>query len=193
MDIAKKLNSYWRVRLQIVIISLSIFSVSLGVAASFLDYCDPPRKSELVVLFLGQERIERYKEAMSLIEEGYGHTLFIPALKIGWRQKSYPNYYEDTHIEVIYARQMMEQEGYQSAIMVSSPYHMRRIRMISNSVFDKLPYSLTFRGSRYVTFEPHLVLWNGTQLKRIVEEYIKIAAFYGYQFYEIFTKSRKVK
>ena len=42
---------------------------------------------------------------------------------------------------------MMETAGYTSAIFVSSPYHMRRISIISSRIFPNEKYQLTFIGS----------------------------------------------
>lgn len=53
----------------------------------------------------------------------------------------YKNYYEDTHIEVLEAKRIMDESGFHSAILVSSPYHMRRIRLIAGKVFGSGRYS----------------------------------------------------
>jgi uncharacterized SAM-binding protein YcdF (DUF218 family) len=47
----------------------------------------------------------------------------------------YRKYFEDTHIELLEAKRMMDEAHLHSAILVSSPYHMRRIRLIAGKVF----------------------------------------------------------
>ncbi|SLM28681.1 hypothetical protein MTBBW1_1440001 [Desulfamplus magnetovallimortis] len=66
------------VRLRQITIFLILFQVVLISAAEYLDYCDPPQKADVVVLFLGPERIERSREAAQLIKDGYADNLFVP-------------------------------------------------------------------------------------------------------------------
>ncbi len=47
-----------------------------------------------------------------------------------------PCFYEDTHAEVLLAKKAMDACGFRKAILVSSPYHMRRIKIVSGRVFD---------------------------------------------------------
>jgi hypothetical protein len=62
---------------------------------------------------------------------------------------NYPKYYEDTHIEILESRKMMDKAGFKSGIFVASPYHMRRIGIIAAKVFGNHGYQLTFVPSRY--------------------------------------------
>ncbi|SLM28688.1 conserved hypothetical protein [Desulfamplus magnetovallimortis] len=179
-EINSKVSNGRGVRLWQITIFLILFPVVMIYAAEYLDYCDPPKKADVVVLFLGPEISERSREAAQLIKDGYADNLFVPAYEIKRNGTTYPDYYEDTHIEILRTIKMMEKEGYETAIMVSSPYHMRRIRMISNLVFSDMPYQLTFRGSRYVELKPHWI----TRIKRIIGEYIKMVFFVIYHFYE---------
>jgi len=43
--------------------------------------------------------------------------------------------FEHTHLELLTGRRMMEKLGYRSAVIVSSPYQMRRLQLIANKVF----------------------------------------------------------
>ena len=107
---------------------------------SFLAYKEKPVKSDAVVLFLGDESKNRDMEAEKLLHEGYASYLIVPALsevekimpsgkmkrvtrdfKMGdllfkLRKKSfYHEYYEDTHIEVLEAKRLMDESGLHSA------------------------------------------------------------------------------
>jgi hypothetical protein len=143
--------------LSVLLIALS-FTIFYG--PSFLTYSDKPVKSDAVVLFLGDENRTREMEAEKLLRQGYAQCLIIPArgeicrimpdgrlklvsrdIKYGdllfrLRKKAiYGKYYEDTHMEVLEAKRIMDEAGLRSAILVSSSYHMRRIRMIAGKVF----------------------------------------------------------
>jgi len=133
---------------------------------SFLNYADKPVKSDVVVLFLGDENKTREVEAEKLLREGYARYLVIPAngeiqqllpdgklnrvsrdLKVGdllfklRKRAIYGKHYEDTHIEVLEAKRIMDESGFRSAILVSSPYHMRRIRLIAGKEIGGGKYS----------------------------------------------------
>jgi len=62
-----------------------------------------------------------------------------------------PGYFENTHVEMILARKIMDAYGFKRAIFVSSPFHMRRIKMIAGRVFDS-SYDIKLAPSR---FEKH--------------------------------------
>ena len=62
---------------------------------------------------------------------------------------SYPSFYEDTHIEIIEAQKRMSDYGLKSAIFVSSPHHMRRIKLIAEKVFKSNNYNFYYVPTRY--------------------------------------------
>ena len=179
-----------------VIVCLLVFYVF---AFSYLNYCDKPEKSETVVLFIGPGYHERLKEAEKLIENGYAKILVIPAYRelftivdgslkksrifhnIPFNRKVYKRYFENTHIEELTAKQMMDTVGYTSAIFVSAPYHMRRIRIISASIFSTPNYRLAFIGSRYLQHGISLSVFKWSFMKRVCMEYVKICWFFIYK------------
>jgi len=133
-------------------IPLLILSLSIIHAPSFLLISEAPVKADAVVLFLGGEKGAREKEAEQLLREGFADYLIIPAT--GQIKKQGPagnpvgvdfdskhvtsnlklgtsSWFENTHIEVLGAKRLMENLGLCSALFVSSPYHMRRIKMRS--------------------------------------------------------------
>ena len=55
----------------------------------------------------------------------------------------YKNYYEDTHVELLEGKRIMDEMGLRSVILVSSPYHMKRIKLIAERVFTGQEYSFT--------------------------------------------------
>ncbi len=178
------------------IMSLLIILVSSSVVAiTNIDYCDVPNDSDVIVLFIGPDYQERRREALQLLEEGYANILFIPALnklltsidgkikespynEICFDRKIYPDYYENTHVEILETKKMMERERYTSAIFVSAPYHMKRISIIAKRVFCNKEYQLNFRGRSYVQHKESLLLLSWCKVKHFFEEYCKIVGFY---------------
>jgi hypothetical protein len=52
------------------------------------------------------------------------------------RDCRFPRYYENTHAEMLLAKKVMGACGFRKAIFVSSPYHMRRIKIMAGRIFD---------------------------------------------------------
>ncbi len=139
---------------------------------------------------------------INLLEEGYAARILIPARNIiltnadpktqdtefylpvqpGWSQ--YPDYYENTHVELLEAKKMMDAAGHTSALLVSSPFHMRRISLISKTVFPDEKYHLTFRGSRYARTASFFSLFRRPRIEQVFKEYLKISGFCLYHLYE---------
>ncbi len=172
-------------------------------AFTYFNYSDKPANSDVIVLFTGSVSKDRLREARQLIEEGYAKTLIIPAhhevftlvdgkikknrnfQKTPIDKKSYPRYYENTHIEALEAKKMMDMAGYTSAIFVSSPFHMRRISIISAKIFPNEDYQITFKGNRYTQHAASLSRFSWSNTKQVFSEYFKIIGFFLYRFYEV--------
>ena len=88
----------------------------------------------------------------------------------------YRKHYEDTHVEALEAKRMLDERGFRSAILVSSPYHMRRIRLIAGTVFGG-GYALTYVPARNEA-APTGADWGDRAGRRtIVREYLKMVWF----------------
>ncbi len=189
-------------RFKITAISITILICCLaGYALTYryLNFSEAPEKSDAIVLFVGPDQEQRLKEAHQLMYEGYADTLIIPAYQQvfvmsegqiiktrvsglkPFAPKTYPDYYENTHIEILEAGKIMEQLGFQSVILVSAPYHMRRIKIISSQVFDPKRFQIRCIGSRYLRSESLLSAYGLDNLKFAVTEAAKILSFIAYE------------
>ena len=175
------------------------------IAPGFLFTENISRKADAVVLFVGPGNEARLDEARQLIKEGYARYLFVPfsgevfiagpggeLVKVTENQPRgdllnrikvasiYKRYYENTHVEALEAKRMMDDLGLKSAMLVSSAYHMRRINMIAGRVFDGRKYSISCNPARWQR-EFTAVDWlNADRRKIIVSEYVKIGWFLVY-------------
>jgi hypothetical protein len=176
--------------------------------AAFLTIQDTPVQADAVVLFIGPDIAERFREAHQLIMDGVAGALLIPALGSMWTSQDgkwnkvvpsfspeqgshrfaagqYPGFYENTHIEVLTALRMMADAGVSNAVFVSSPTHMRRIRIITKHVLpDTAGYQIVFRATRYISLNNAFSLFHPAKAKQVVLEYIKIAWFGLYHIFE---------
>ncbi len=178
-------------------------------APYYLTRADKPVKSDAVVLLIGSRVAPRREEVLRLIEDGYTRYIIIPSYgKIAdtglfsnqttqTSQKpdpslvrgrfidisGYPKHYEDTHVEILEAKKMMDRAGFKSAIFVSSPYHMRRVSIIANTVFKGNGYRLTFVPSRYEQLNGPLWFLKKWDFDFVTKEYSKIIWFMLYRYF----------
>ena len=182
-----------------------IFIFSSLYVPYYLTYADHPAKSDAVVLLVGPGFKARKKEAYQLIAEGYATYLIIPAhgkiLKasnngiffpikqnhivknnssMGKKEKIDLRFHEDTHIELLIAKKIIDGLGFRSSIFVSSPYHMRRIKLIAGRVFNGTCYKIFIVPSRYENVNKKLWWAHKTDINSIISEYIKIFWFLLY-------------
>lgn len=189
---------------RITFIFLSTFiCLSFGLifyAPYFPAYADKPVQSDAVVLFLGSP--ERNIEAQKLILEGYARYLIIPInqevlgpldqepkhlerwmnemVSTPTQAKNYPAFYEDTHIEVLEAKRLMETNSLISAIFVSAPSHMHRIKIITKNIFKDSNVKVTFVQTPIDSTSPIRLNAVFNNIKGIGQEFIKIIWFLIY-------------
>ena len=177
---------------------LAIIAGGLFYAPGFLLYQTHCSKSDVIVLLLGPQFNARQRHAQELMKKGMAEYLIIPAYHKVYRMdagelkllygttkeeinqlkinKDLPSYYEDTHIELIEAQKIMRQYAWSSAIFVSSPYHMRRIRIIVQKEFN-WPERFFFSPTPYEAFPESIWDFKTLDLKRVYREYLKILWF----------------
>ncbi len=169
----------------------------------FLLYSSEYKKANAIILFLGPDFKARQKEANRLINDGMADYLIIPAYHKTYRiydketmkylspnlysfksgQKniaSSPSFYEDTHLEIIDAQKVMSIYGLKSAILVSSPYHMRRIKLIVMKVFDTNKGDFYFVPTSYEKAPANCWELSLADWKKVRNEYGKILWFFLY-------------
>jgi len=171
-------------------------------APYFLLYSSAYQKTDAIVLFLGPDFSARQKEAYKLIDEGMAEYLIIPAYRKIYRvydegavkhfsanlfahtslkKKNFlppfPSFYEDTHIETIEAKKMMADLGLRSVIFVSSPYHMRRIKLIAAKVFGADKDNLYFVPTSFEKASAKFWRISGAEWKKVGWEYVKMLWF----------------
>ncbi len=183
-----------------ILLVLAIFFVVLYYGPRYLTYADKPLRSDAVVLFVGPDNKARQEDANRLMHEGYARYLFIPAYgritealslsSTAGTNKANPKliisglkprpYFENTHVEVLEAKRMMEQYRLKSAIFVSSPVHMRRIKIITDRIFHEEPVRIVFVPIRVEPAPQDLFDLTLSDYKRMGKEYVKIIWFLMY-------------
>ena len=181
----------------LVLLLLAVIFGAVYYGPRYLSYADSPLRSDALVLFVGPDNKARQEDANRLMSEGYARYLFIPAYgriteasslsSAAGTKKANPKliisglkprpYFENTHVEILEAKRMMEQYGLKSAIFVSSPDHMRRIKIITERIFIEEPVRIVFVPIRVEPAHQDMTL---SDYKRMGKEYVKIIWFLMY-------------
>jgi hypothetical protein len=189
-------------RMMLILVTAAIvLAAGIFFAPRFLAYSTNYTKADAVVILLGPVFNDRERHARDLIEKGMADYLIIPAYNktLHLDQKTLkplsdnpdkkninsnskpvmPEYYEDTHLELIEAKKTMKRHGLKSAIFVSSPYHMRRIHIMVNKEFN---HSAEYYFSPTPFEKAPTNAWElkASDWKKVRREYVKILWFVIY-------------
>jgi hypothetical protein len=188
--------------LVLILVILSLLGLILS-SPHYLLYSSQYKKADAIVLLLGPDFNARQKEAYDLISKGMADYFIIPAYNKTYRvldkgaitylpdnlpelkamEKNVdapPYFYEDTHWEIIEAKKVMSHYGLRSAIFVSSPYHMRRIKIMVIRVFDKNDGVFYFIPTHYEKAPSGFWELSSADWKKVAREYGKILWFFVY-------------
>ncbi len=146
----------------------------------------PLEAAELVVA-LGGSR-ERQEKALKLLKQGFAKRILFTGPD--FRPRDYdclgitregikpPMVAYRTYEEALVTKQVMEQESFRSAIIVTSPYHLRRVRMIFNKVFGDDGMTVAFYPSRNRAFSMNDWWKSHYGRKAVIMEYLGLI-YYG--------------
>ena len=127
-------------------------------AGHWLIVNQEPQHADLIIVLSGGE--ERMEVASKLLDEGYSNKILLTNI-YGFSPQDISDVESNESAEVIYrddqspstlasakySKKMMEASKYKSALIVSSEYHMRRVKMNYERVFKGKGYELTYVAS----------------------------------------------
>ena len=189
--------------------TLAVTIIGVALSPFYLQYETPIDRSDAVIVLVGAEDGAKLRKALWLMDSGYFRYLLIPGKGYSCdalendciestskevrlagnelepemessRIEDLPWYRERTHQELIMARQMMEKRKLNSAIVISQPYHMRRIRLITSTVFKNQPVRLHYMPAETIHDSDAFRWSNPAHLEWAVSEYQKIGWFMLY-------------
>ena len=140
---------------RIMVAAVILVTLALLAPGFILDTPQPvPLKSDAIVVISGDEQLARFAEGINLYEQGYGKFLVFSgaaydngtsnadvmrqlAVRRGVPQSAILEepQGEDTWGNAIYTREVLEEHGLQSAILVTSPYHLRRAKATFDAAY----------------------------------------------------------
>ena len=158
---------------------------------SFLVVQDELKKADVIVVLGGEN--SRVEEAAHLYKQGFAGYMIMTGKRVaeGMKRSAVRSGVpaEDIIVEPeaastyqhpIYIKPIMEARGFKSAIVVSSPYHMRRSAMLFDRAFRKTGVELIYHSQQDGWFDPDR-WWKEAVSRRAVKmEYAKLAVnFFG--------------
>ncbi len=182
-----------------------IYLVLLEPIARLLIVPDTQKPSETIVVLGGGLGVPRVVHAVNLYEKGLAPMIILTGQEMefdgkkirfkdiklteprfaGMLAKMYgvPEDFlffeersQNTYEDAKYVKEDLLKMGIRSAIVVSDPFHMRRVSMIFRKVFKGTPVSLTFSPADDGEF---LLdgLWSPGEIRYILSEYVKIVYY----------------
>jgi uncharacterized SAM-binding protein YcdF (DUF218 family) len=150
-----------------------LVALVLGVAIALLgpgfllDAPQPaPRVSDAIVVISGDEQMARFAEGVNLYQQGFGKYLVFSgaAFDNGTSnadvmrglavERGIPDTAildeplgEDTWGNAVYTRRVLEEHSLQSAILVTSPYHLRRAQVTFDAAYAGSGIQLTVHAA----------------------------------------------
>ncbi|HPY35605.1 MAG TPA: ElyC/SanA/YdcF family protein [Smithellaceae bacterium] len=189
-------------RLAIFFVLVGVVIVGIALSPRFLLYSSDMDKTGAIILLLGEDFNARKKEVDILTNKGSASYLIIPAYYKIYRisdksiSKEYVSrsgfskrveqskwqyrIYENTHLEIIESKIIMSKYNLKSAVFVSSPYHMRRIKIIVSKVFNEKEGTFYFTATRYEKAPANFWELSLRNWKHVFTEYLKIIWFFVY-------------
>ncbi|MBM7644984.1 uncharacterized SAM-binding protein YcdF (DUF218 family) [Scopulibacillus daqui] len=175
----------------ILVALLCLVVIFLRYAGSLLVINQKPVKSDVIIVLSGDQG--RLQKAIELYNEGYAPYLMfsngqenyfyngaleqgVPKDKIILENKA-----KSTTENALFTEKLMKKFGFHSAIVVSSNYHMRRVKANFDDVYKQTGIRLTYCASDYNNYNPNR--WWATSVNRTITftEYVKMLGnFFGY-------------
>ena len=196
-----KTTQSFKKRTGMLMLAAAVLAAGVFYAPRYLAYSTGGARADAVVVLLGPVFNDRDRYARDLMNRGMADYLVIPAYpKLfkadGGKLKSLfvpkdpnglkkdpgsaaPSFYEDTHLELIKAKRIMRQYGQKTAIFVSAPYHMRRIRIMVGKEFGS-PDGHCFLPTPYEKAPVNVWELKASDWRKVGREYLKIVWFLVY-------------
>ena len=193
-------------RVLIICVALVLLYITRGIwlrgIGHFLCVETPVKKADVIYVFAGHT-MERSLRATRLFDENYSKKIVVSGELVSDNLKALNLFINEAHVtaralerkgvpqkniviiehgtstleELLLLRDYMERNKLRSAILVSSPFHMRRIVMASHKVFADSNLTLYFTAAH-----PSITdldnWWNDeTDLITVQNEYIKLGLY----------------
>jgi uncharacterized SAM-binding protein YcdF (DUF218 family) len=182
----------FKVSFAIIFLFLLIILANLG---NFLVVKDNPSKSDVIIIFSGDNGA-RTIQGLKLYNEHYAPKIIMSggtvyqdltmakimkehAISLGVATDDIITEEEanSTYENIAFSKRIMEQHNYKSAIIVSSDYHMKRIKLTCEKIFNNTEIRLTYSSCKDNNFNSQKWWTSNKSIMTVINEYFKIAGY----------------
>ncbi len=179
-----------RTKIIALLILMSFLLMFFYYAGYFLVLDENPKKSDVIIV-LGGDQGSRIHKGVTLYKSGYAPYIIISGeitgadlLMASAVKSGVPKEFlileqraESTYENALFSKEIMEQYGFKTALVVSSDYHMRRARMIFEKVFDETKTTFTYCPVQEPNFSSSHWWVSERSIQFTLTEYGKTLAF----------------
>ncbi|MFC3884791.1 YdcF family protein [Bacillus songklensis] len=164
-------------------------------AGKFLVIDEKAKKSDVIIVLSG-DRGARIEQGVELYHQGYGKYIMISggtvyddvtiaqlmkdhAMKLGVPERAIvmEDKADSTYENAVFSRELVQKLKFRSAIVVSSNYHMRRVKMLFDREYKHGHVSLSYASAADPNFNPEHWWSSNKSLMTTITEYIKLAGY----------------
>jgi uncharacterized SAM-binding protein YcdF (DUF218 family) len=184
----KKFVLIFSILVIVIFLSAPLWLTKLG---GFLILNKTPQKADVIIVLSGDDEGERLRYAYYLFQKGYAPKILIAGSTSLWEETGIDlmekyliqlgvpikdifseKQSESTVENALHARRLLEEMGFRSAIVVTSPTHTRRASIIFNKTFTSKMTALVSSDPK--TFQPE-GWWRDPRRRRaVLREYFQI-------------------
>ncbi len=186
-----------------IVLPILIAVLALAITTGFLFYNagrylvinEEPIQSDVILVFAG-DKGQRTEKAVSLYKDNYSSKLILSGGSLYNNITSAELMYDhavregvkaedlilepeadSTYENAVFCRRIMEERKYQSALVISSEYHMRRVRLSCEKAFQGSSIRLVYCPADEPQYEPESWWANNKSMLWTVTEYLKIMGY----------------
>lgn len=172
-----------------VLCILFFLIIAFQLAGNFLIIDQKPKKSDVIIVLSGG-RIDRLERGVDLYKRGFApyiiisngdeESLYEAALKMGVPSKNIliENKARSTKDNAVFSIELMRIYKLESAIIVSSNYHMRRVKNNFECENKNIKLDFIYSSSRNNSYNPNSWWSRRDDLEITINEYLKILGNY---------------
>lgn len=177
-----------RLTIFLSLILIACLLLTLANAGRWLVIDQPPRQAGVIIVLGGDPA--RIQLGIDLYRRGYAPYLLFtgagPLTKAYLADRGIPaqaviteEQADSTYENALYSRPLVEQHGFRSALVVSSDFHMLRVKLTFLRVFKNTGDAFTFCSISDPAFNGGNQWWASSQnVRHVLREYCGIASLY---------------
>lgn len=183
-----KLKIFLGILLILIIIGFVVKNPLLQSVADFLIADETAEKSDALIVLGGEIKGERTKRAVELYNQGFAGTLiFSDGTDLSWRTKAVDEMIvlaselgipdtaikketdsRSTYENAVYSKKLMLDNGFKSAIVVTTDWHSKRSKFIFDKVFAGSDIKLTYANTPDDRIDSLRDWWQDSEKQQIV-------------------------